>query len=86
MTSKKGAFWGLIVGLIIGMTRFIWQQSYSDPLCGKCDIDTRPAIIFKVHYLHFSVILFIITLIVTWTISLMTEPIEDKHVSFKNSK
>jgi hypothetical protein len=62
------------------MTRFIWQQAYDEPICGKGVDDTRPGIISKVHYLHFSVILFIITMIVTWTVSLMTEPIAEKHV------
>ena len=79
--NEQGAFWGLMVGLVVGVIRFIWQFSYEDQPCGSSHLDTRPAIISKVHYLHFSVILFFITGVVTWSISLMTQPIPIKYVS-----
>ena len=65
----------------MGLTRFIWQQSYSEPICGRTITNTAPDVISKVQYLHFSVILFIITMIVAWTISLVTKPIDAKHVT-----
>ena len=58
---QKGAFWGLMVGLFVGMVRFIWQFSYEEPPCAKKYLDKRPAIIAKLHYLHFGIVLFIIT-------------------------
>lgn len=67
-------------GLIVGMIRFIWQFSYDEPPCFQIHLDKRPSIISKVHYLHFGIILFIITCIVSWTISLLTAPIPDKYV------
>ena len=70
----------MIVGLLTGMTRFIWQQVYSEPICGREISNTAPNVISKVHYLHFSIILFLITMGVAWGISLLTDPIEDKHV------
>ncbi len=74
----KGAFWGLMIGLVVGLTRFVWQFSYIEPGCGEND--TRPAIIAKVHYLHFGVISFLITIVASYSISLMTKPIPKKYV------
>ena len=75
----QGAFWGLMCGLLVGLIRFIWEFAYSTPGCGE--EDTRPGIITDVHYLHFGIILFVIVAIVTVSVSLMTKPIDDKHVS-----
>ena len=51
---------------------------YGSPACGE--VDNRPAIIAKVHFLHFT-ILFVITLIATVIISLLTAPTDKRHVS-----
>lgn len=77
----KGAFWGLVAGFITGITRFIWQNVYSEPVCNANVSSPMPAIISKVHYLHFSVILFTVTMVVSWCVSLVTKPIDEKHVS-----
>ncbi|CAH1801179.1 unnamed protein product [Owenia fusiformis] len=77
-TNEPGAFYGLLVGLLVGMTRFIWEFSYPKPSCGQ--EDTRPAIIKDVHYLHFGILLFGITVIVTVTVSLLTKPMPDKYL------
>ncbi|KAG0413829.1 hypothetical protein HPB47_009014, partial [Ixodes persulcatus] len=52
--NEPGAFWGLMIGLAVGMSRFIWEFSYHVPGCGSPDPDPRPAIISSVHYLHFA--------------------------------
>ncbi len=67
-----------MIGLVVGMIRFIWQFSYAEPGCG--DLDTRPNIISKVHYLHFGIILFIITCVSSYGISILTKPIPEKNV------
>lgn len=77
----QGAFWGLMIGLVVGLIRFIWEYSYTVPPCGEEDDDNRPSIIKDVHYLHFGCILFVIVIISTIIISLLTPPIDDKHVS-----
>ena len=69
-----------MVGLAIGVTRFIWESSYSPVPCGSEADDPRPSIIKDVHYLHFGVILFIVVFVVVISVSLLTKPIEAKHV------
>jgi hypothetical protein len=70
-----------MAGLFVGMVRFIWQFSYTEPPCALSHLSKIPAIISKIHYLHFAIILFVITLAVTWAVSLLTKPIPKKHVS-----
>lgn len=48
--NEKGAFSGLVVGLLVGITRFAWEYSYSRPICGE--EDKRPSII-KVNIYKF---------------------------------
>ena len=70
-----------MIGLVVGLIRFIWEYSYTVPPCGQEDEDNRPSIIKDVHYLHFGCILFAIVFISTIIISLLTKPIDDKHES-----
>ena len=75
----QGAFWGLMVGLVIGIARIAWENAYSAVECGEQD--DRPAVIRDVHYLHFGIVLFAVVVTVTVCISLLTQPIDDKHAS-----
>lgn len=43
-------------------------------------LDKRPSVISKVHFLHFGIILFIITCSASWIISLLTAPIPYKYI------
>ena len=70
-----------MLGLVIGLIRFGWEYAYKVPPCGEEADDKRPAIISKVHYLHFGVMLFGICVIFTVVVSLLTKPIDDVHVS-----
>ncbi|XP_076472931.1 sodium/glucose cotransporter 4-like [Babylonia areolata] len=79
-TNEPGAFWGLMVGLVVGIVRFAWEYSYSPVPCGEEARDGRPDIISKVHYLHFGIILFVIVFVVTVVVSLLTKPIDEKHL------
>ncbi|RWS13707.1 sodium/glucose cotransporter-like protein [Dinothrombium tinctorium] len=78
--NEKGAFYGLMAGLVVGCCRFALEIIYNEPICGPYAVDERPKIISKIHYLHFSLILFAIVCIVTIGISLLTEPIDPKHL------
>ncbi|KAF2361702.1 Sodium/solute symporter [Trinorchestia longiramus] len=81
-TNEPGAFWGLMIGLIVGLLRFVLEFSFVIPPCGSAEPDPRPEIIKllvgKIHYLHFSILLCIFTVIVTVTVSLLTEPIPEQ--------
>lgn len=79
----QGAFWGLMVGLVVGATRFILEFAVypQPPSCSSGKESTIPDIISKVHYLHFGILLFVITVIVVIVISLLTKPINPKKVS-----
>uniref|UniRef100_A0A8C1Z769 Sodium/myo-inositol cotransporter 2 n=1 Tax=Cyprinus carpio TaxID=7962 RepID=A0A8C1Z769_CYPCA len=64
-TNEKGAFWGLIVGMVVGCTRMVLDFVYPTPQCYESD--NRPDIIKYVHYLYFSIILTLLTLTVVVT-------------------
>ncbi|XP_067912610.1 sodium/mannose cotransporter SLC5A10 isoform X1 [Heterodontus francisci] len=71
-TNEPGAFWGLMVGLVVGLARMIMEFVYPSPRCGV--YDPRPSILKKVHYLHFAVILCVLTALIVVAISLLTKP------------
>ena len=76
----QGAWWGLMIGLIIGVIRMGIAVSYSSPVCGIPGEDTRPDILTKVHYLHFAIILGVCSAIVVVAVSIMTPPRPDSKV------
>uniref|UniRef100_A0A7N9CZY2 Solute carrier family 5 member 4 n=1 Tax=Macaca fascicularis TaxID=9541 RepID=A0A7N9CZY2_MACFA len=76
--NEQGAFWGLMVGLAMGLIRMITEFVYGTPSClapSNC-----PKIICGVHYLYFSIILFFGSMLVVLGISLLTKPIPDVHL------
>ncbi|XP_018025308.1 sodium/glucose cotransporter 4 [Hyalella azteca] len=81
-TNEPGAFWGLMIGLVVGLLRFVLEFAYVIPPCGSAEPDPRPEIIKRlvgdVHFLHFSILLCVFTAIVTVSVSLLTQPIPDK--------
>ncbi|XP_062942298.1 sodium/glucose cotransporter 1 isoform X2 [Cynocephalus volans] len=87
--NEQGAFWGLILGFLIGISRMITEFAYGTGSCvepSKC-----PTIICGVHYLYFAIILFVISVITIVVVSLFTKPIPDVHLyrlcwSLRNSK
>ncbi|XP_069342011.1 sodium/myo-inositol cotransporter 2 isoform X4 [Eulemur rufifrons] len=77
--NEKGAFSGLILGLLLGLIRLVLDFIYAEPLCNQPD--ERPAVVKSVHYLYFSVILSTATLITVSTVSWFTEPPSKEMVS-----
>ncbi|XP_036380414.1 sodium/glucose cotransporter 5 isoform X2 [Megalops cyprinoides] len=77
-TNEAGAFWGLMVGLVVGLTRMIMEFAYPPPRCGV--FDPRPAVLRSVHYLHFAIILCALTAGVVVVISLLTTPPLEEQV------
>lgn len=81
--NECGAFWGLMVGLFVGLCRFFAEFFTITLPCGmeNDDDNLKPSFVSKVHYLHFTIVLFAITCVITSLISLLTSPIDSKHVS-----
>uniref|UniRef100_A0A3B3QJA9 Sodium/glucose cotransporter 1 n=1 Tax=Paramormyrops kingsleyae TaxID=1676925 RepID=A0A3B3QJA9_9TELE len=77
--NEPGAFYGLLVGLVIGLARMIAEFAYGTGSC--VNPSNCPKIICGVHYLYFALILFGTSCVLILAISLMTKPIDDKHVS-----
>ncbi|XP_012697786.1 sodium/glucose cotransporter 1 isoform X2 [Clupea harengus] len=76
--NEPGAFYGLMLGLCVGLSRMIAEFAYGTGSCaipGFC-----PTIICGVHYLYFSIILFTISCLLIIGISLMTKPIPDENL------
>ncbi|MEQ2168816.1 Sodium/glucose cotransporter 1 [Goodea atripinnis] len=76
--NETGAFYGLIIGLPIGLSRMITEFAYGTGSC--VNPSNCPDIICGVHYLYFGMILFLVSCIIIVGVSLMTKPIDDKHV------
>lgn len=68
--NEPGAFWSLMFGLAIGLTRMIVMLFYMEPPCGTEDL--RPAIV-KTHYMYFAIFLFWFTVASCALISLLTQ-------------
>ncbi|KAM6398771.1 sodium/glucose cotransporter 4 isoform 1-T1 [Pluvialis apricaria] len=77
--NEPGAFWGLMVGLAVGLVRMIMEFIYSTPSCGE--EDRRPAVLKDLHYLYFALILCALTAIVIVLISLCTPPIPEEKLA-----
>lgn len=77
--NEQGAFWGLTFGLLVGMVRMVLEFSYPAPSCGEPD--NRPAVLHRVHYLYFALLLFAISSFVIVIVSLATAatPPEQLH-------
>ncbi|XP_032098872.1 sodium/myo-inositol cotransporter 2 isoform X1 [Sapajus apella] len=78
-TNEKGAFWGLISGLLLGLVRLVLDFIYVQPRCDQPD--ERPVLVKSIHYLYFSMILSTATLITVSTVSWFTEPPSKEMVS-----
>uniref|UniRef100_A0A8D0HG27 Sodium/glucose cotransporter 1 n=1 Tax=Sphenodon punctatus TaxID=8508 RepID=A0A8D0HG27_SPHPU len=81
--NEKGAFWGLVIGLVVGLIRMIAEFAFGTGSCMKPS--NCPAIICGVHYLYFAIILFGISIIVVLAVSLLTKPIPDVHLCWQIS-
>ncbi|NXK98595.1 SC5A9 protein, partial [Formicarius rufipectus] len=77
--NEPGAFWGLMVGLAIGLVRMIIEFIYNTPSCGE--EDRRPAVLKDLHYLYFALILCVLTAIVIVLISLCTPPMPEEKLA-----
>ncbi|XP_068606058.1 sodium/myo-inositol cotransporter 2 [Brachionichthys hirsutus] len=78
-TNEKGAFWGLVIGLLVGCIRMVLDVVYPAPLC--FETDDRPLVLKHVHYLYFPILLAFISLIPMILASLVTEGPKPEQIS-----
>ncbi|XP_036986340.2 sodium/glucose cotransporter 2 isoform X1 [Artibeus jamaicensis] len=76
--NEKGAFWGLIGGLLMGLARLIPEFSFGSGSCVQPSV--CPALLCGVHYLYFAIVLFVCSGLLTLVVSLCTAPIPRKHL------
>uniref|UniRef100_A0A8C3XUN2 Sodium/mannose cotransporter SLC5A10 n=1 Tax=Chelydra serpentina TaxID=8475 RepID=A0A8C3XUN2_CHESE len=70
--NEQGAFWGLMLGLALGLARMGLEFAYPSPRCGIPD--GRPSLVKDVHYLHFALLLCALTAGAVVGISLLSGP------------
>ncbi|TFK10450.1 ubiquitin carboxyl-terminal hydrolase 12 [Platysternon megacephalum] len=70
--NEQGAFWGLMLGLALGLARMGLEFAYPSPRCGVPD--ERPSLVKDVHYLHFAILLCALTAGAVVGISLLSGP------------
>uniref|UniRef100_A0A8K9VAB7 Sodium/mannose cotransporter SLC5A10 n=1 Tax=Oncorhynchus mykiss TaxID=8022 RepID=A0A8K9VAB7_ONCMY len=83
-TNEQGAFWGLMVGLVVGVCRMVLEFAFPPPRCGIQD--DAPSVLRSVHYLHFAIILCFLSAAVVMVISLLTPPPTEEQADKTRSK
>nr|WLN44355.1 AAT15 [Sinonovacula rivularis] len=74
--NEHGAFWGILTGHGIGIIRMVLDFVYPAPDCGSPE--TRPPVLYKIHYTYFSQMSIVVTSITIVTISLITKQSAEK--------
>ncbi|XP_071800571.1 sodium/mannose cotransporter SLC5A10-like [Asterias amurensis] len=77
--NEKGAFWGLVCGILLGVLRMVLDIIYPAPACGVLD-DTRPAFVANIHFLYYNCIVGAVSMSVTVVVSLLTKELPPEHV------
>ncbi|XP_064009414.1 sodium/myo-inositol cotransporter 2 isoform X3 [Pogoniulus pusillus] len=77
--NEKGAFWGLVTGLLLGVVRLVLDFIYPEPRCDEPDL--RPGVVKYMHYLYFSMVLATISTLTVLVVSLLTEPPSEEMIS-----
>ncbi|XP_075053318.1 sodium/myo-inositol cotransporter [Mixophyes fleayi] len=76
--NEQGAFYGGMVGFVLGFTRLILAFIYRVPECNLPD--DRPSFIKNIHYMYIATALFWITSIITIVVSLLTPPPKKEQI------
>ncbi|XP_026560215.1 sodium/glucose cotransporter 5 [Pseudonaja textilis] len=76
--NEQGAFWGLAVGLAVGLSRMALEFAYPAPRCGV--LDHRPPFVRDLHYLHFAPLLCLLTAASVVGISWLTPPPSEAQI------
>jgi SSS family solute:Na+ symporter len=76
-TTSKAAFWTLIIGEIIGISRFIVE------ILNNSGALSQPFLQYYAgtNYLHFAIFLFIVSSILIYSLSLLTQSSEESKIN-----
>lgn len=77
--NETGAFWGGIVGFLLGATRLILAFVYREPDCDTTD--NRPSFIKDIHFMYVAAVLFWVSGLVTVVVSLCTNPPSKEQIA-----
>lgn len=67
----QGAFWGMVIGHSVGISRMVLDFIYPSPKCGEQD--TRPGVVANIHFTYFSVLVLGLSWVVCLFVSLFTK-------------
>lgn len=67
----QGAFWGMVIGHSVGISRMVLDFIYPSPKCGEQD--TRPGVVANIHFTYFSVLVLGLSWAVCLFVSLFTK-------------
>ncbi|XP_029459390.1 sodium/myo-inositol cotransporter [Rhinatrema bivittatum] len=76
--NEQGAFYGGMVGFVLGAVRLVLAFVYRAPECDQ--VDNRPSFIKRIHYMYVATALFWITGAVAVIISLLTPPPKKEQI------
>ncbi|XP_060078002.1 sodium/mannose cotransporter SLC5A10-like [Ylistrum balloti] len=71
-TTENGVFYGLLISHAVGVVRLVFEFMFPFPPCGMPE--TRPAFLYRVHFMNFGAILILFSGIVIIILSLLTTP------------
>ncbi|XP_065933237.1 sodium/mannose cotransporter SLC5A10 [Magallana gigas] len=69
--NEQGAFWGMVIGHSVGISRMVLDFIYPSPKCGEQD--TRPRVVANIHFTYFSVLVLGLSWAVCLFVSLFTK-------------
>ncbi|CAB4016059.1 CAAX prenyl protease 1 homolog [Paramuricea clavata] len=76
--NEFGAFYGMMIGFALGISRMICDFAFPQPKCG--DADTRPGYV-KLNFMYFALIMFVVTTVCIVVLSFFGEESEPEKIS-----
>ncbi|BFZ19128.1 hypothetical protein BsWGS_22167 [Bradybaena similaris] len=78
--KEENAFVVLMVGLLVGLIRLVWEVSKEIVPCGDEEYSRMPDIIQYFHFLHFAIYLFVLCVVYMVVTGIFSEPILMVHL------
>ncbi|KAJ8032425.1 Sodium/glucose cotransporter 4 [Holothuria leucospilota] len=78
--TEPAAFWSLMCGLAVGLTRMCLDFIYESPACGEEDHRPSAVAALQFHYMYFALVLFLFTAVLSIIFSYMSRPIPSEYL------